>query len=91
MSSQTTNAMMGIYGVADNARAEALAQRIVDNDPALLAYGSPYGLYYVLELFDRFGAPRVHEPRCALDPGRMHSPVVLVHDDLLWVSGPHSA
>jgi alpha-L-rhamnosidase len=54
VSSQTTNAMMGIYGVADNARAEALAQRIVDNDPALLAYGSPYGLYYVLELFDRF-------------------------------------
>lgn len=30
-----------------------LAQRIVDHDPALLAYGSPYGLYYVLELFDR--------------------------------------
>ncbi len=54
VSSQTTNAMMGIYGVADDARAEALAQRIVDNDPALLAYGSPYGLYYVLELFDRF-------------------------------------
>lgn len=54
VSSQTTNAMMGIYGVADEARARALAQRIVDHDPALLAYGSPYGLYYVLELFDRF-------------------------------------
>jgi len=54
VSSQTTNAMMGIYGVADEAQAEALARRILDNDPALLSYGSPYGLYYVLELFDRF-------------------------------------
>jgi len=54
VSSQTTNAMMGIYGVADEARAQALALRIADNDPALLAYGSPYGLYYVLELYDRF-------------------------------------
>jgi alpha-L-rhamnosidase len=54
VSSQTTNAMMGVYGVADEARARTLAQRIVDNDPALLAYGSPYGLNYVLELFDRF-------------------------------------
>ncbi len=54
VSSQTTNAMMGIYGVADDERGRALAQRIVDNDPALLAYGSPFGLYYVLDLFDRF-------------------------------------
>lgn len=54
VSSQTTNALMGIYGVADEARARAIAQRIVDKDPALLAYESPYGLYYVLELFDRF-------------------------------------
>jgi hypothetical protein len=54
VASQTTNAMMGIYGVADEARAQALARRIADNDPALLAYGSPYGLYYVLELYDRF-------------------------------------
>jgi alpha-L-rhamnosidase len=54
VSSQTTNTMMGIYGIADEARARTLAQRIADNDPALLAYGSPYGLYYVLELFDRF-------------------------------------
>ncbi len=54
VASQATNAMMGIYGVADESRARALAGRIEAGDPALLAYGSPYGLYYVLELYDRF-------------------------------------
>lgn len=54
VSSQTTNAMMGIYGVACEDRARDLAHRINANDPTLLGYGSPYGLYYVLELYDRF-------------------------------------
>jgi hypothetical protein len=46
--------MMGIYGVACADCARALAHRINANDPNLLGYGSPYGLYYVLELYDRF-------------------------------------
>ena len=32
-----------------------LAQRILANDNQLLHYGSPYGLYYILEMLDRFG------------------------------------
>ncbi|MAX24317.1 MAG: alpha-L-rhamnosidase [Phycisphaeraceae bacterium] len=54
VTSQTTNAMMGLYGIATEDRARELAVRIEANDPNLLAYGSPYGLYYILELYDRF-------------------------------------
>ncbi|MGI5869510.1 MAG: alpha-L-rhamnosidase [Kiritimatiellia bacterium] len=55
VASQTVNAMMGIYGVASEARARALADRILAGDKALLPYGSPFGLYYILELYDRLG------------------------------------
>jgi alpha-L-rhamnosidase len=54
VASQTVNAMMGLYGVATEERASALAARILEKDQALLPYGSPYGLYYILELYDRF-------------------------------------
>ncbi len=54
VASQTVNAMMGIYGVATEDRARALAVRIFEGDKTLLSYGSPLGLYYILELYDRF-------------------------------------
>jgi alpha-L-rhamnosidase len=56
VSSMATNAAMVAYGVAPDERAGKLAQRIAARDPQLLAYGSPYGLYYILEMFDRMGA-----------------------------------
>lgn len=55
VSSQTTNAMMCLYGVTAPQRTADLARRIADQDPALVAYGSPYGLYYILEMYDALG------------------------------------
>lgn len=55
VSSQTTNAMMCSHGVATHERAVVLARRIAEKDPALLAYGSPYGLFHILEMYDRLG------------------------------------
>jgi alpha-L-rhamnosidase len=54
VASQTVNAMMSVYGVADQERARELAGRILAGDKGLLPYGSPLGLYYILELYDRF-------------------------------------
>ncbi len=53
--SQTTNAAMATYGIASPERMRALARRILAKDPAMLPYGSPYGLYYILEMLDRLG------------------------------------
>jgi hypothetical protein len=55
VSSQATNAALVVYGVAPEDRGRMLAQRILANDKSLLHYGSPYGLYYILEMLDRFG------------------------------------
>ena len=55
ISSQTTNAMVCTHGVASRERARELAHRIANNDPALLPYGSPYGLFHILELYDQLG------------------------------------
>ena len=55
VTSQTTNAAMAVYGFASAERAKELARRILAGDPQLLPYGSPYGLYYVLELLDQQG------------------------------------
>lgn len=55
ITSQATNAAMVAYGVAPDWLARKLAKRIAAKDPKLLPYGSPYGLYYILEMFDRLG------------------------------------
>ncbi len=54
VSSQTTNAMMAVYGIASEDVARDLARRISEKEAGLLPYGSPYGLFYILELYDRF-------------------------------------
>jgi alpha-L-rhamnosidase len=53
--SLATNALLAIYGVAPNKWCKQLARRIAKGDSQLLNYGSPYGLYYVLELLDQQG------------------------------------
>lgn len=53
--SQVTNAMMAIYGVGNPAWTRRLARRLHAGDSRLLRYGSPCGVYYVLELFDKLG------------------------------------
>lgn len=55
VTSQTTNAMTCRYGLAGSARCDLLHQRFDKRDSALLKYGSPAGLYYVLELLDFMG------------------------------------
>ncbi|HAU39091.1 MAG TPA: alpha-L-rhamnosidase [Phycisphaerales bacterium] len=55
VASQATNASMAIYGIADDARRTDLAWRIAADEPTFLPFGSPYGLYYVLELLDSVG------------------------------------
>ncbi len=55
VSSQATNAMAVICGVADKQQARSIVTRILQDDPGLLRCGSPYGLYYVLEVLDQFG------------------------------------
>lgn len=54
-STQTTNAALAVYGIADADRRAMLAHKIAADDPALLPFGSPYGLYYVMELLDSVG------------------------------------
>ncbi len=51
--SKATNAAMIVYDVAPRERTEALARRIASADPGLLSFGSPYGLYYMLEALDK--------------------------------------
>jgi hypothetical protein len=55
IASQTTNAAMATYGIASEERTRKLALRILAKDSQLLPYGSPYGLYYILEMLDRVG------------------------------------
>jgi hypothetical protein len=55
VSSQATNAALIVYGAVPEERGRILAQRILAKDKQLLHYGSPYGLYYILEMLDRFG------------------------------------
>lgn len=55
VASQTTNAAMCVFGVIGPEYQNRLARRIVQGDKTLLPYGSPYGLYYILELLDARG------------------------------------
>ena len=55
VTSQVTNAMMALYGVGKPSWGNQLVRRIAASDPQLLAYGSPYGMYYLLELLDKIG------------------------------------
>jgi len=55
VSSKATNAAMIVYGVASPERTRLLAVRIAANDSPLLSYGSPYGLFYMLEALDKVG------------------------------------
>ena len=47
--------MIAIYGIAPRKWCAELARRIAKGNSELLPYGSPYGLYYVLELLDQQG------------------------------------
>jgi hypothetical protein len=53
VSSQATNAAMAAFGVAGRRRAVELAGRILAGE--LLPIGSPYGLFYILEMLDGLG------------------------------------
>ncbi len=53
VSSQATNAAMAAFGLAGRRRAVALADRILAGE--LLPIGSPYGLFYILEMLDGLG------------------------------------
>lgn len=53
--SQVSNAALAIYGAGTIQWRRRLCDRIIDNDRALISYGSPCGVYYILELFDAFG------------------------------------
>jgi hypothetical protein len=55
VSSQPTNAIMAIYGVADEEWSRKLVRSFVAGKSPLLPLGSPYGIYYILELMDRYG------------------------------------
>jgi hypothetical protein len=55
VTSQATNAAMVVYGAASDDTARNLARRIVSNDPQLLLYESPFGVYYVLEMLAKLG------------------------------------
>lgn len=55
VSSQVTNAWLACLGIGGEARAANIAGRILAGDRGLLAYGSPLGLYYILELYCRTG------------------------------------
>lgn len=55
ISSECTNAMMALYGVAPQDISKAFAENIGKHDSPLLRTTSPFGIYYMLEVFDRFG------------------------------------
>jgi len=55
VSSQATNAMLAIAGIAPRKWCAELARRIAKGKSQLLPYESPYGLYFVLELLDQQG------------------------------------
>jgi alpha-L-rhamnosidase len=56
ISSQVTNAMMCVYGIAEPARARELVRRISMNDTSMRPYASSFGLFAVLEAFERMRA-----------------------------------
>lgn len=55
VSSQVTNAFVSTVGIASPARSTALLKRIHEADKGLIPFGSPYGLYYVLEHYEKHG------------------------------------
>ena len=55
VTSVATNAAMVAYGIASPERSRELARRILAKDSEMLPIGSPFGLYYVFEMFDRLG------------------------------------
>jgi alpha-L-rhamnosidase len=54
VSSECTNAMMALYGVTPTDVTKIFAEKISRRDPALLQTTSPFGIYYMIELFDQF-------------------------------------
>ena len=55
VSSKATNAAMMLYGVSPPERMQTLAAKVARKDSPLLSYGSPYGLFYMLEALDQAG------------------------------------
>lgn len=55
VSSQVSNAWLAAVGLGGPARQAAIADRIIAGDPGLIAYGSPIGLWCILELYMRAG------------------------------------
>lgn len=53
--SQPSNAALAFFGVGTLSWKKRLADRIEQNEPGLLPYGSPMGLFYVLEFLDQQG------------------------------------
>jgi alpha-L-rhamnosidase len=55
VSSQPSNAALAFFGVGTTSWRKRLAARIEENGAGLLPYGSPMGLFYVLEFLDQHG------------------------------------
>ncbi|MFH1496475.1 MAG: alpha-L-rhamnosidase C-terminal domain-containing protein [Verrucomicrobiota bacterium] len=53
VSSQVSNAALALYRVGSPAWRSRLHRRLQTNDPALLPFGSPMGLFYILEFLDQ--------------------------------------
>lgn len=56
VSSMPTNAIVCLYGGADDTRSRMLAKRMAEGaSGGLLDYGSPLGVFYMTELYDKLG------------------------------------
>lgn len=56
VSSMVSNAVLCLYGAADEKRTKMLAQRMAKGvEGGLLDYGSPLGVFYMNELYDKLG------------------------------------
>jgi hypothetical protein len=59
VSSMVTNAILCLHGAADAKRSQMLADRMTKGPSAgLLDFGSPLGVFYMLELYDKLEMPQ---------------------------------
>ncbi|MEW5814623.1 MAG: alpha-L-rhamnosidase C-terminal domain-containing protein [Spirochaetota bacterium] len=78
--SRVSNAIMVLCGAPEGEVKRKLMRRIINNDSALLPYGSPFGLYYILELYADAG-----EYRLLLDTVRARwGEMVAAGDTTVW-------
>ncbi len=54
VTSQATNAYVAVSGIAPDEWSRALAHDLAQGTCPLLRFGSPYGLFYIMELWDQY-------------------------------------